>query len=485
MAVDLIKNRLSPPFHWTCGPDFLVFGLVCTIISNELDPQEWPAIGLCAIIGILIVIYRIYQIILKEREQIINNIFFTFLLFFLLFFLVGPLLLVFGNPDEIDYALDFFSITANDAMTVLGANLIGFGFSMTIGRYLHFRSFIYSTARRFSRLQTANLWRMAILLAVLGLIFKAYVLYNDLFTRETISGLYRTAQLLAPVGIFLYFKEKGFNLTLKLLFFLCVVVLYLVGGLVEFNKTEFFMPLLALAGGLLVRNMTFTNLVISVVGLAILGVVLQPINTNARNEGFRRVNPSLEERFDIFTSAYRGELQNTGLNNIGLWSRLDYTSPQAAAMWLYDVGRGGDSYQLIPWVLLPRMIFPNKPIMTTAGTTFTYKIKGFNTSSTGQGIFISGYYDLGWFGLFGASALAGFALAWYRAVMIAARISNSTILLLFGLQGHLMAFNISGDYLSSYLGLFIISIYIFVILNVVLWVKYYKHPKSTSKTYPL
>ncbi len=106
--VSLIKNKLSRPFHWTCGPDFLAFGLVCTVISNQFDSQEWSAIGLCTIISILIVIYRSYQIIIKERKQIINNIFFTFLLFFLLFFLIGPLLYVFGNLDEIEYAINFF-----------------------------------------------------------------------------------------------------------------------------------------------------------------------------------------------------------------------------------------------------------------------------------------------------------------------------------------------------------------------------------------
>lgn len=460
-GIDLKEQRIRfvRPFPRTCGPDFFVWGLVCIICSYALSPEDWPALGFFAITGLLIASYRVLQMSRNKPDEILNNVFFTFILAFSIFFLFGPLLQVFGNPEEIEYSRNFFPITADKALMVLGANLIGFGISLIIGGILHFGTFVNSTLKVFNHIPSINVRRISVWLVVLGLTFKSYVLYNDLFIDEVISGIYRSAELLMPVGVFLYFKENELALKPMTVVFLCASLLYSVGGLVEFNKTEIFIPLIALVGGLLVRNMTLTRLAVTIAGLGVLLQILQPINSDARNEVFHRVKPSLEDRFGIFQGAFEGKFKIDELYNVGIWARLDYTSPDAAAMWFYKNGNGGDSYQLIPWAFVPRFLFPDKPEMTAAGAKFTDKVLGFNTSSTGLGVFISGYYDLGWFGLIGASVLAGFILAWYRAVIVAAQISKSATLLIIGLLGHWSAFFVSGDYLASYLGSFVISLY--------------------------
>lgn len=458
------RFRFVRPFPRACGPDFFVLGLVCIISSYALRPEDWPVLGFFAITGLLIASYRVLQMTRNKPDEIINNVFFTFILSFSIFFLFGPLVQVFGHPEEIEYSRQFFSITADKAVMVLGANLIGFGISLMIGGVLYFRSFTKSAVSCISQLQTISIGRISVWLVVVGLAFKSYVLYNDLYAYETISGLYRSAQLLMPVGVFLYFKENELALKPKAVFFVCASLIYSAGGLLEFNKTEIFVPLLALVGGLLVRNMTLTRLAVAVAGFGVVLAILQPINSDARNEAFNRLKLTLEERISIYQGAYRGEFRISELGNVGIWSRLDYTSPDAAAMWLYENGNGGDSYQLIPWVFVPRFLYPDKPEMTTAGANLTDKVLGFNTSATGLGVFISGYYDLGWFGLIGASALAGFILAWYRAVIVAAQHSQSTTILIIGLLGHWTAFFVSGDYLASYLGPSVTSLYFVLII---------------------
>lgn len=453
--------RFSKPFSRTCGVDFFALGVISVITSYALNVDDWVALAFLGVIGLGLAVYRLRQILRNDYKSILNNVFFTFILSFSVFFMFGPLLQVFGNPEEIEYSRNFFSITANSSVLVFGANLIGFGISLIIGRTLKFRSFINFSTKVFGRLPTFNIRHISVGLVSVGFFFKVYVFYNDLFVNEIISGLYRSAQLLLPAGIFLNFKETGFNLKIRTIFFLFAMLFYSICGLLEFNKTELFIPLIALIGGLLLRKMTLNRLMVSIAGLGALLVVLQPINIDGRNEALSRFKPSIEERIDIFQAAYRGELRNYDLVNVGFWSRLDYTSPDAAAMWLYESGNGGDNYKLIPWVFVPRFIYQDKPEMTGAGTKFTEKILGFNTSSTGLGVFISGYYDLGWFGLIGASILVGITLAWYRAVIIAAQISESTTLLIMGLFGHWTAFMVSGDYLSTYLGSIVILLYLF------------------------
>jgi hypothetical protein len=458
------KIRLKRPFRKACGPDFIILGLICIVASYALDIDDWWGLGFFAIAGLVLAGYRLQQMSRNEPSEILNNVFFTFMLLFSVFFIFGPLLQVFGNPEEIEYSRHFFSVTADSALVVLAANLIGFGISLVIGGISSFGLFVRFTIKIFNGLPTLDMRRISMGLVLVGLVFKIYVFYNDLFVNETISGMFRSAQLLLPAGIFLYFKQFGFDLKLRTVFFLCAMLLYSVGGLLEFNKTEIFIPLIAIIGGLLVRNITLTKLVASIVGIGILLAILQPINIDGRNEALARYKPSLEERFSIFQAAYRGELRNYDLVNIGVWSRLDYTSPDAAAMWLYENGIGGENYRLIPWVFVPRFLYPEKPEISGAGAKLTEKVLGFSTSSTGLGIFISGYYDLGWFGLIGASILAGFILAWYRAVIIAAQISKSTTLLIMGLFGHWTAVMISGDYLSTYLGPMVTSVYAFYVV---------------------
>ena len=452
------------PFSKACGPDFFALGLVCIISSYALGLEDWPVLGFFAISGILIASYRVRQMTRNKPDEILNNVFFTFILAFSIFFLFGPLVQVFGHQEEIEHSRNFFSITADSAVMVLGTNLIGFGISLMIGGSLHFGSFVNSAIKNFSRLPAFNARRISVWLVVVGLAFKSYVLYNDLYVYETISGLYRSAQLLMPVGVFLYFKGNELALKPKVVFFLCASLLYSAGGLLEFNKSEIFVPLLALVGGMLVRNMTLTRLAVAIAGFGVVLAILQPINSDARNEAFKRLNLTLEERISIYQGAYRGEFIISELEHVGIWSRLDYTSPDAAAMWLYENGNGGDSYQLIPWAFVPRFLYPDKPEMTTAGSKLTEKVLGFNTSSTGLGVFISGYYDLGWFGLIGASALVGFILAWYRAIIVAAQHSQSITLLIIGLLGHWTAFLVSGDYLASYLGSSLTSLYLVLII---------------------
>ena len=453
--------RFSKPFSKTCGLDFFSLGVISHITSYALKEDDWLVLAFLGITGLGLAIYRLRQILLNGYESIIDNVFFTFILTFSLFFMFGPLLQVFGNIEEIEYSRHFFSITAESAVTVLGANLIGLGITLMVGRAFNFGYFINSTIKVFSRFPTFNMLFTSSVLVLVGLAFKAYVLYNDLFVHAIISGLYRIAQLLLPVGIFLYFKEYGFKKNLFLMFFLCSILLYSLGGLLEFNKTEVIIPILALTGGLLVRKITLPKLIVSITILGALMAFLQPINIDGRNEALRRFNPSLNQRIEIYQAAYRGELKNYNLANIGIWSRLDYTAPNAAAMWLYENGNGEESYKLIPWIFVPRFLYPDKPEMTGAGSKLTEKVLGFDTSSTGLGVFISGYYDLGWFGLIGVSILVGIMLAWYRAVIVASQISKSTILLIIGLSGHWMAIMVSGDYLSMYLGPMVTTLYLF------------------------
>ena len=128
-------------------------------------------------------------------------------------------------------------------------------------------------------------------------------------------------------------------------------------------------------------------------------------------------------------------------------------------MTFQDEGRGGDGLQLMWWVAVPRFLAPQKPEITKTGRELYEKITGRTGSADGQGIFASGYYHGGWFGLVLASALCGWIIAQTSAIARAIHLNRALLMLPFSLLGLFIAFRIDGDFVSDYLGAFMFILY--------------------------
>jgi hypothetical protein len=101
-------------------------------------------------------------------------------------------------------------------------------------------------------------------------------------------------------------------------------------------------------------------------------------------------------------------------DNIGrqyTWIRINYTSQQAFAVDQYDKGVPGNSFATAAWAFVPRIIYPEKPIITF-GENFTRLAKGGENISggTGPGAFSEGYWNKGWAGVIFVGLILGFLL---------------------------------------------------------------------------
>jgi hypothetical protein len=146
---------------------------------------------------------------------------------------------------------------------------------------------------------------------------------------------------------------------------------------------------------------------------------------------------------------------------------LCYTPPQAAGLDFWDTGQGGDGFQLMPWVFVPRALADEKPEITKTGREFHQRVTGADTSSTGIGIFVSGYYAGGWWGLWAASALCGWILAQTSAIARAVMATRALLLVPLALLGVYMAFRIDGDFVSDYVGTFVFILYPVIAISMV------------------
>ena len=460
------KVSVRRELPWKDGMTFLTLGLGALATGPFTGEAAWGRLGLFGVTGLAAAFLYIRKSFRRGQNAVLCNVFLTFTVAFSLFFLFGPLLHVVGPAEQSDYARTWFPVDAGQAVSLMGANLVGFGLALWVGDVVRWRGFSEALARRFAGLPRGDAGKTALLLLTIGLVFKAYVLYNDLVLTRTISGLFRVATLMAPAGVFLHVYRFGLGLNFSSALALLAAIVYATSGLIEFSKTEVFIPLLALIGGMLAQRITMIRILASGVIMGAALVVLQPLNLDARNEALRLISPTYRERIEIFRAAIGGELDVTA--SAGAWSRLDYTSPQNAAVHLYESGDGGSDFSRLIWAFLPRFLFPNKPVITGASTEFTYKVKGFDTSATAVGVFINGFYNFGWFGLVFVSLTVGLILSWFRAVMEAALKADSVILLCIGLFGHMTAILISGTYLANFLGPFVTMLYLVSGLSFVL-----------------
>jgi hypothetical protein len=96
------------------------------------------------------------------------------------------------------------------------------------------------------------------------------------------------------------------------------------------------------------------------------------------------------------------------------WSRLCYNNVQAFGMNQYDQGNPGDSLKHSIATLVPRVLWPNKPITAMQGIEFQQLFTGRwhdNRTSVGIGVFGEGYWIGGWWGVVLVSIGIGIQLA--------------------------------------------------------------------------
>jgi hypothetical protein len=149
---------------------------------------------------------------------------------------------------------------------------------------------------------------------------------------------------------------------------------------------------------------------------------------------------------------------------------LCYTPTQAASLDFQDQDNGGDGLELMVWVAVPRFLAPNKPQITRMFTELNEKISGSDLSATSPGIFASGYYHGGWFGMVLVSVLCGWILAQTSAIARAIYFQRAVLLVPLAMVGMLIAFRIDGDFVPDYLGAFMFILYPLVGAAVVLWI---------------
>jgi hypothetical protein len=403
----------------------LFLGVFALEFASLVDPSAWWWLAPFCIVSLTMLGYLVYRTLAAEPAGILyeNGLFLS--ISCAVYYAFGPLLFVIGPAEAAAYSKSWYRISATDSMWLMGLNLIGTGLTGLAYCFARFPSLAKvadAAARRWARVSPRRVFVVFILIGVVAKYL--FVVPFELGLTDSLpSGVVRQLARLLVIALLVgwTYKDVGprwIGALAKLLLLTEVVT-----GFLMFNKTEVLICIIAAGlgnyfGQRRLRNLFFTALV----GFVIY-VLIGPMVTFGRNELMYRgrghpAPASLSQRFDIAVTYLTGGESHLRQQEIAgsWWSRLNYLPPQQAAVELHDQGRGSDDLGRAMWIFVPRLLFPGKPEMSVAGVDLNEKVTGFRTSSEGIGVFVDGYYILGWFGVLLASITYGVSLRAYSTI---------------------------------------------------------------------
>ncbi len=468
MKVEHAAGRFARNRWMALGSTFLLYGLIAWLLARDARPGDWWLHGAWCVGGVGLVAPVVLKAIQKGFGIVLRDHLFMFTGSFTLYFLIGASFMTFGPSDEIASSLRDYYVDAPMGLKTDALNAIGFGIAL-ITAAVSPRRWSYRWAERIARSASHISPVVAILwLMIFGLVALLYTLTYDFGFRDgVIPGVVRAASNFSFVAIYIGASYRGsWAATIRVAAVGLAVVLAVVGVLL-FNKSQ-----ILLSFGVLVAGLTtvYRRTWVLTIGILLLGAVYFSVSGLAaygRNTLRRDLSAPIAVRWEIVQQWLAMDERGDPLPDSNTWQRLSYVTSQGAAIDFYDAGRGGDEFRLIPWLLVPRVIAPQKPVITEYGSDFYYKISGQRGSSTGQGIFVSGYYNAGWGGLIVAAAVCGWILAQTSSAALAVLERRALVLLPLALFGVYIAFRIDGHFLADYLGAFVFFLY-FLLLSALL-----------------
>lgn len=191
--------------------------------------------------------------------------------------------------------------------------------------------------------------------------------------------------------------------------------------LLSFSKTELLVALLFPLLGFYLGSRRLSALLLGFVALGVVYVLAQSVVAEGRAVIRDRTGTlalaDYRERTEIVGRILAGETRlafaGEAPGTQDWWTRLNLTEAQAKGMALYDAGIRADSLWTAWMRWVPRVIWPDKPILVGPGREFYALVSGNELAvQVGLSIYADMYWHAGWGGVVVMSPLVGVLFAW-------------------------------------------------------------------------
>ncbi len=100
------------------------------------------------------------------------------------------------------------------------------------------------------------------------------------------------------------------------------------------------------------------------------------------------------------------------------WTRFEYSAKQVYAMDLRDDGIKSSSLATLPIIFIPRILWPDKPIIQAPGKEFYYYVTGRDNNNMSISVYADMYWQFGWIGLIVFSPMLGALIAAMTTILL-------------------------------------------------------------------
>ena len=246
---------------------------------------------------------------------------------------------------------------------------------------------------------------------IIALMWATFPRPTNLFIASLLRPLSTIPLFTVLLGAALWGRLAAAQRAIVVLMVLCLAL----HGFLGLRKLFTILPILSLIMGFWLNRPTRLA-----AGILALLVALIYFNGFSEVVSFGRQHSSYDpllntpgDRLSIIADTFRQLRDLMTLSDRGVGAeRLTIAPFEAHFIALYDSGAPGDSFRNFFNALVPRIIWPDKPIIAP-GAEFDVVFRGYIAeSSLAIGFVAEAYWNLGWLGIFLISAMIGIEMGW-------------------------------------------------------------------------
>ena len=301
------------------------------------------------------------------------------------------------------------------------------------------------------------------LLALAGItLFLQFLFFpipEDLLLRNLLDKL----SMVVPLAIVLTFSSWRKLPILDKCLGLILVSTGVGFGLLSASKTAALFPLVATIAGFLLDERKVVCTVLTLIILFFYSSLATIVSAERAHWQYDPVTNSVSQRLDILMDALAAEVPGASRSGaeeeVDPLKRLSHAPYQAFLVNEWNEGRPGNSLQDSWTALIPRVLWPEKPIITRFGAELYATIFRVDQAASNQAPTYSAeaFWNYGWVGLVVVSILLGLQIGWFSRKWLELSFGRSMNLgiLIFALPVILNSWAVETWIAASYVGGFV------------------------------
>lgn len=334
---------------------------------------------------------------------------------------LGPLVYYLGNPVTVS-ALEHgnFSLTKYELLRANLLNAVGIA-SVIGGFYFHSRILMRkSRSTGHAPSVVFSVETLAIAFLIIGGALRYLVLLPFQFgmTDFVLPGVFNSLSNLFDLGLALCAYLAARKSPAWVLVLWILLPLHLASVVLQFSKSAVILALMLPALGAFLAHSSRKRLAVWVLVIIAAYASMQPLVEYGRGEIIAKTGnlsqATLTERLRITQRFLQGERKASSIFHSGdeqsPWMRIAYSGPQAYAMRASEQQHEFSSLSHVWYVLVPRILWPGKPLNMNPADDFYEFVTGRDTTFVGITIYADAYWNAGWIGVVAICVIFGLIL---------------------------------------------------------------------------